>query len=278
MCDNCRKAKMEQVDLTIPAQKFLSCLHRILDWVNKNNTTPEEVFDKAYFVGTLRGKNTSIPICLPAGALYIIDILRGETQEKIIKNKHHELPTWEIGMEYSKAQWYYLALQFFQNNLYERDSEDGSLHLTDSGRKVNTTRITPTDRFRGFPVDSVDMDSENSVIIELDTYESVSDEPYDYDPGLFERLCHKRRNIAAEELIQASRVLPRDLLKEMATQLPQTPEEFGQIKGIGKVRMKYADDFLPIIRAYCEKHRTDSTETKTEGLNTNDAISKKRDE
>ena len=270
MCDNCQKAKMEQVDLTIPAQKFLSCLHRILDWVNKNNTTSEEIFDKSYFVGTLPGENTSIPICLPAGALYIIDILRGETQEKIIKNKHHELPTWKIGMEYSKAQWCYLALQFFQNNLYERDREDGSLHLTDSGQKVNTTKITPADRFWGFPVDSVDMDSENSVIVELDTYESVSDEPYDYDPGLFERLCHKRRNIAEEELIQASRVLPRDSLKEIATQLPQTAEEFNQIRDIGPVRMRYADDFLPIIREYCKQHEINSVESVDETSHTHE--------
>ena len=49
-------------------------------------------------------------------------------------------------------------------------------------------------------------------------------------------------------------VLPTDSLKEMATQLPQSLEAFGEIKGIGKVRMKYADDFLPIIRAYCEEH------------------------
>ena len=265
MCDNCRKAKMEQVDLTTPAQKFLSCLH----WVNASET--KEVFDEAYFIGTLRDENTSIPICLPAGALYIIDILRGENQEKIIKNKHHKLRPWGKGKGYSKAQWCHFALQFFQNNLYERDGEDGSLHLTDKGRKVNTTKITPADRFWGFPVDSVDMDSENSITLELNTYESKSEEQYQYDPGLFEKLCHKRRNIAEEELIQASRVLPRDSLKEMATQLPQTAEEFNQIRDIGKVRMRYADDFLPIIRAYCEEHEIDSTERETEELNNSES-------
>lgn len=268
MCDNCLKSKMEQVDLTTPAQKFLSCLYRVLNWINKNNINPEEVFDKAYFVGTLQGENTSIPICLPAGALYIIDILRGEKQEKIIKNKPHKLiKTWGEGKEYSKAQWCYLAWQFFQNNLYERDGEDGSLHLTDKGRKVNTTKITPDDRFWGFPVDLIGMDLENSVIVELDTYEPDS-EQYDYDPVLFERLRYKRSSIAEEELTQASRVLRRDSLKEMATQLPQTADEFNQIHGIGKVKMKYADDFLPIIRAYCEEHNVDSTESETVELNT----------
>ena len=260
MCDNCRKAKIEQVDLTTPAQMFLSCLH----WVNESET--KEVFDEAYFIGTLRDENTSIPICLPAGALYIIDILRGEKQEKIIKNEHHKLSPWGKGKGYSKAQWCHFALQFFQNNLYERDGKDGSLHLTDKGRKVNTTKITAADRFWGFPVDSVDMDLENSITTELNTYES--EEQYQYDPGLFEKLCHKRRNIAEEELIQASRVLPRDLLKEIATQLPQTPEEFGQLKGIGKVRMQYADDFLPIIRNHCRRREIDSEENTTEPIHT----------
>ncbi len=267
MCDNCRKAKMEQVDLTTPAQMFLSCLH----WVNESET--KEVFDAEYFIGTLRSEHTSIPICLPAGALYIIDILRGDNQEKIIKNEHDKLRTWGKGKKYSKAQWCHFALQFFQNNLYERDGENGSLHLTDKGRKVNTTKITPADRFWGFPVDSIDMDSENSVTTEFNTYES--EEQYQYDPGLFEKLCHKRRNIAEEELIQASRVLPRDLLKEMATQLPQTPEEFGQIKGIGEVRMEYVDDFLPIIRAYCEKHEVDSAESISKAPNTHEPVSDK---
>ena len=272
MCDNCLKARMEQVDLTIPAQKFLSCLH----WVNESETIG--VFDEAYLVGTLRGENMNIPICLPAGALHIIDILRAEKQEKIIKNKHHKLRTWGIGMEYSKSQWYYLALQFFQNNLYERDPQNGNLRLTNKGRKINTRTITPADRFWGFPVDLVDMDSENSIITELNTYESVSDEQYDYDSVLFERLRHKRNNIAAEELIRASEVLSINILKEMAAELPQTSEAFRQIRGIGEVRMKYADAFLPIIRAYCEKHEADSAEGTTEVRNTYEHASEESNE
>ena len=269
MCDNCHKARIEHVDLTTPAQMFLSCLH----WVNESET--KEVFDEAHFIGTLRDENTSIPICLPAGALYIIDILRSDNQEKIIKNKHHKLRTWGIGKEYNKAQWCYFALQFFQNNLYDPDREDGSLHLTDKGRKINTKTIAPDDRFWGFPADLVDIDLENSVIVELDTYESVSDEQYDYDPVLFERLRYKRSSIAEEDRIKASQVLPRDSLKEMATELPQSLEEFGQIKGIGKVRMKYADNFLSIIRAYCEKHEVDSAESISEAPNTHEPVSDK---
>ena len=266
MCDNCRKAKMEQADLTISAQKFLSCLH----WVNESET--KEVFDEAYFIGTLRGENTSIPICLPAGALYIIDILRSEKQEKIIKNKHDKLRTWGIGKKYSKAQWCYLALQFLQNNFFQRDAQDGSLRLTDKGQKINTKTIAPDARFWGFPVDLVNIDLETCVTVDLNTYESASDEQYEYDPVLLERLRDKRRKIAEAEQVKASRVLPLDSLKEIATELPQTADEFNQIRGIGKVRMKYADDFLPIIRAYCEEHEVDSTEHETEELNNSESV------
>ena len=183
-----------------------------------------------------------------------------------------ELRPWGKGKKCSKAQWCHFALQFFQNNLYERDGEDGSLHLTNNGWKVNTTKITPDDQFWGFPVDLVDMDSENNITVELNTYKPDSDEQYDYDPVLFERLRHRRSSIAEEDRIKASQVLPRDSLKEIATQLPQTSDEFNQIHGIGKVRMKYADDFLPIIRAYCEEHNVTSAESETEGLNTFESV------
>ncbi len=248
MCDNCRKAKMEQADLTTPAQKFLSCILRV------DQSGTDMIFDDAYFIGNLRTENSCISICLPTAALYMIDILRGERTDQIIENGHDELSTWEIGVKYNKAQWYYLAYQFLQNGLYELDAADGRLRLTDKGQTINTRTVTPDAQLWGFPVDLVDMDSENSIITELNTHESVSDEPYEYDSALLERLRHKRRNIAAEELIRASEVLSINILKEMAAELPQTSEAFRQIRGIGEVRMKYADVFLPIIRAYCEEH------------------------
>ena len=259
-CDNCLETEMERVDLTIPAQKFLSCIARV------EESSADVVFGRIYFIGTLHNENTCIPICLPSGVLYMIDILRGKRQEKAIENGHDKLTTWEIGKEYSKAQWYYLALQLLQHNFFERDIQDGSLRLTDKGRETNTKDIKPNARFWGFPIDTVNTDLENSVTVELNTYEDPFDEQYEYDPVLFEKLRDKRRKIAEAEQIQASRVLPSDSLKEMAAELPQSVEEFSQIRGIGEVRMKYADDFLPIIRKYCKEHGIDSIESETELL------------
>ena len=103
MCDNCRKAEIEKVDLTVPAQKFLSCVVRT-----------EELFGEAY----------------------IIDILRESKGRKILDNRHDKLTTYGIGMEYSKKQWRYLSHQFLQHKLLERDARHGSLRVTQKGWSV----------------------------------------------------------------------------------------------------------------------------------------------
>jgi len=97
MCDNCLAEEQTLVDVTIPAQKFLSCVKRT-----------GEMF----------------------GAGHIIDVLRGSQAQKAIKHKHHELSTYGIGKEYSKKQWFYLSRQFIQKELMLQDMEFGSLKLT----------------------------------------------------------------------------------------------------------------------------------------------------
>ena len=253
MCDNCDMTKIKKVDLTEAAQKFLSCIVRV------ENSTTNVVFGEEYFISIMHNNknNRRIPICLPVGVLYMIDILRGENQEKIIRNKHDKLSTWKIGQEYNLEQWYYLALQLLQNNFFECKPEDGTVHLTDKGREINRKRVESDARFWGFPVDSVENDFSDSTTVELNTNEFPSDEQYDCDLELLERLREKRRRIAEKELKKSSSILPIVSLKEMAVELPQTSEAFRQIRGIGEVRMKYADDFLPIIRVYCKEQGID---------------------
>ncbi len=97
MCDNCVSEKIERVDITIAAQKFLSCLKRT-----------RETF----------------------GTHHIIDVLRGSTAKKILKFGHQDLSTYGIGKEYSKKQWFQLSRQFLHKGLMIQDMEFGSLKLT----------------------------------------------------------------------------------------------------------------------------------------------------
>ena len=212
MCDNCHNVEMEQVDLTIPAQKFLSCVVRT-----------KQIFGEAY----------------------IIDVLRGSKAQKVIKNGTDKLSVYGIGTEYSKEQWKRLALQFLQHGLLNRDSQHGSLRLTQRGWDV----LKSKEQFQGVPVNLVNH------IEAPNTDDTTSEASNECNHELFEQLRAIRRELADTEQVQSFVVFPDRTLRAMAAQLPQSVETFIQIHGVGTAKVKkYADVFLPIIRAYCQEH------------------------
>jgi ATP-dependent DNA helicase RecQ len=97
LCDHCLAGERESTDITIPAQKFLSCVKRT-----------GECF----------------------GAMHIIDVLRGSRADKVLQRRHHELSTYGIGRELSRKQWQQLARQLLHRGLLTQDSEFGGLSLT----------------------------------------------------------------------------------------------------------------------------------------------------
>jgi ATP-dependent DNA helicase RecQ len=103
MCDNCLSEEKEKRDITVAAQKFLSCVKR----------TGEKF-----------------------GAHHIVDVLRGSKARKVINFGHHHLSTYGIGMEYSKKQWLQLSRQFLHHGLIIQDMEIGNLRLSDKAWKV----------------------------------------------------------------------------------------------------------------------------------------------
>jgi ATP-dependent DNA helicase RecQ len=102
-CDNCLAEDKELIDLTIPAQKFLSCVKRT-------------------------GENF--------GSGHLIDVLRESKAKKVLQFGHDKLSTYGIGVDYSKKQWQQLARQFLHQGLLAQDMEFGSLKLTDKGWDV----------------------------------------------------------------------------------------------------------------------------------------------
>ena len=212
MCDNCRQAEMERVDLTDPARKFLSSV-----------IETKQIF----------------------GVEHIINVLLGSKAKKVVKNRHHQLSTYGTGREYNKTQWKHLVLQFLQHGLLNRDLQHGSLKLRHDGREVIRGKM----QFWGFPVDSADHITEEPV------HDTTSEESNGYSHELFELLRTKRRELSEAEHVPAFVVFHDRTLREMAAQLPQSVEAFGQVSGVGPVKLeKYADVFLPIICDYCEKH------------------------
>ncbi|GAC28648.1 DNA helicase RecQ [Brumicola pallidula] len=96
-CDNCLNDDKQKSDLTVAAQKFLSCVHRT-------------------------GQRF--------GAGHIVDVLRGSNAEKVLQNQHNLLSTYDIGHELNKKQWMTLSRQLIQKKLLQQDEQFGGLKLT----------------------------------------------------------------------------------------------------------------------------------------------------
>ena len=96
-CDNCTSTPTALTDITILAQKFLSCVKRA-----------DERF----------------------GAAHIVNVLLGSKNEKVLKWGHDQLSTYGIGTELTKQQWMHLARQLVQMGYLQQDGEFRTLSLT----------------------------------------------------------------------------------------------------------------------------------------------------
>jgi len=96
-CDNCTSAPTPLADITIYAQKFLSCVKRA-----------DEKF----------------------GAGHIVDILLGSKNEKVLRWEHDKLSTHGIGKELTKKQWMHLARQLLTMGYLKQEGEYHTLSLT----------------------------------------------------------------------------------------------------------------------------------------------------
>ncbi|MEP7269948.1 MAG: DNA helicase RecQ [Acidobacteriota bacterium] len=106
-CDNCTSAPIQTADITIPAQKFLSCVKR----------TGERF-----------------------GAGHVADVLLGNDGEKISKLHHNTLSTFGIGKELGRNEWMGLARQLVKLDLLDQDPTYRTLRLTSKAMETLRNR------------------------------------------------------------------------------------------------------------------------------------------
>ena len=109
MCDNCLSSGKKLVDITLPAQKFLSCVKRT-----------GELF----------------------GAIHVIDVLLVSENQKVIKFNHQELSTYGIGKDLSRNQWLHISRQLQQKGLVVQYGEYHSLKLSPQAYEVLKSKET----------------------------------------------------------------------------------------------------------------------------------------
>lgn len=209
MCDNCVQKEKDQIDITAYAQSFLTCVAQT-----------DQIF----------------------GVQHIIDVLRGSSNQKVLKFNHNQLPLYGTGKELSKRQWLFLSRQLVQKGLVRQELDFGSLKLSPRGMDVLDGRM------QVFGIFQEDTSPEPAASRNRGEREGVQE----YDRDLFEILRQKRKEIANKFNIPPYVVFSDKSLIEMTLKLPKTRDDFLNVHGVGRAKIeKYSDDFIPIITDYC---------------------------
>ncbi len=200
-CDNCLSSDDKRQDITKEAQMLLSAVYKT-----------EQGF----------GKN------------YIIDILRGSSEQKILANGADKLSVYGIGLTLSKKEWFVIV---------ERLLELKILLLGDfSVMKLSHEAIEVLKSQK-----LVDIKSSRLVINDREKKVKQAKE-FDYDEELFELLRAKRSELASEMGVPAYIIFSDKTLKHLANDKPSDKSSMLEVNGIGEKKYEqYGEEFLSII-------------------------------
>ena len=204
-CDNCITPP-HTWDGTQTAQKALSCVYR---------------------TGQRFGVN------------YIIDVLMGKSDERIVNNRHDQLSTFGIGKELGVAEWRSVFRQLIAQNFLQSDLDGhGSLKLTEKCRPLLRGEMPINLRKMPKPEKSAQSTGVKAASLR------PCDEP------LYNALRELRRKLADEQGVPAYVIFHDKTLQEMARLRPRKPEELRFISGVGEQKLnRYGQAFLNEINA-----------------------------
>ena len=205
-CDNCKYPKPIE-DWTVPAQKFLSCVARC-----------RERF----------------------GSKYIISVLRGSKEKRILQNRHNELSTYDIGRDMTAEQWQLLVRSLLHQGLVS-ETTDGYRIL-----KLN-------------PASWQVMRKQRTVMVAVPPKVEVErrrdrEELVAGAESLFEELRALRKRLADEADVPPFVVFHDSHLRSMANRKPTTLPDFAAMPGVGRKKLeKYGPDFVQAIAHFVEQ-------------------------
>ncbi len=168
------------------------------------------------------------------GIHYVVDILRGSKEQRILQNRHDTLSVYGIGREYTKAQWLTIA---------DKLLEIGAVQIGEF--KVYSLTPFGVEVLKG--AHPVTLKKER---LEVRSTLPKRKETYfdDYDTELFDKLRALRSEIASENGIPPYIVFSDKTLKDLSAKKPSTKEEMLEVHGIGEVKYeRYGEVFLELL-------------------------------
>ena len=204
-CDNCLAPESQQMEITEAAQKFLAAAWR-------------------------SGQRF--------GTGYLIDLLRGSRDRRILDNGHEALSVYGIGKALDRKQWGVVADRLLELGATTLNEHKGVM-LTQKGAEILKGLEAVTIRRERMETKAP-----------VRRVPAAGDLPEDFDPELFERLRERRKEIAREHGVPPYVVFSDKTLRELAIHRPTDREAMLAIHGIGEVKFeRYGEQFLELMEA-----------------------------
>ncbi len=209
-CDLC-DSPPETFDGTIAAQKAISCVYRT-------------------------GQRF--------GVQYLINVLLGKSDTRMEGLGHHTLSTFNIGGEFSAAEWQGIFRQLVAQNLLTSAGEHGGLKITAEGHAflkekppMPLRRIAQRTRR-----ERVRKSAPGGLTVAYDD---------DVNLSLFNALKALRLHLAKEQNLPPYVIFHDKTLRELAARQPTSLSALSEISGIGEKKSeRYGTAFLKIIAAH----------------------------
>ncbi len=201
-CDNCLQSNVKRENITKESQMLLSTIYKTQQGFGKN---------------------------------YIVDVLRGSKEQKILANGADKLSVYNIGADKSKKVWFVILERLIELKVLSM-GEFSVLKLTESAIEI----------LKGQRI--VDIKSSRLEVSSSKEKKIRQAEDFDFDDTLFESLRAKRSEIAKELGIPAYLIFSDKTLKHLASDKPYDKASMLEVNGVGEKKFEqYGEEFLEVI-------------------------------
>ncbi|UQY43908.1 ATP-dependent DNA helicase RecQ [Erwinia sp. PK3-005] len=175
------------------------------------------------------------------GMGYVVEVLRGASNQRIRDQGHDKLPVYGIGREQSHEHWVSVLRQLIHLGLVAQNiTLHSALQLTEAARPI----------LRG---EAPLMLAVPRLVTVKPKYNNQKSYGGNYDRKLFAKLRKLRKAIADEENIPPYVVFNDATLIEMAEQMPITASEMLSVNGVGHRKLeRFGKPFLVMIREHVD--------------------------
>ena len=186
------------------------------------------------------------------GTNYIIDVLNGAKNKKIIERDHHKSSVYGIVDDFSKEDLRRIISQLLARKLIVKSGDEYPiLELSPRGNDFLKKR----EEIYLPKFQSIAKLSQPSDVFEAD-----------YDRELFERIRFLRKKIADEKGVPPYVIFSDLTLRQMAFYLPLSEENFSRISGVGQEKLKqYGKIFTEVIQTYAKENGLSEKEVPVKG-------------